>query len=68
MVEQPSLARKAAAIASERAVRADDAMTRHNNGDGIRPVGSPYRAGSSDVAKARGELPIGDRSSGRNSP
>ena len=66
MVEQPLLAEKATGVAGKRAVRADDAMTRHNNGNGIRPIGGAYRAACFDVAKVCGELPIGDRGASGN--
>src|SRR5258708_4974500 len=38
VLEQPLLARKAAPIAGERPVRADHAVTRHDDADGIAPV------------------------------
>ena len=39
MFEQPLLAKKATGIAREPAVRSDDPMTRHNNGDRGRGLG-----------------------------
>src|ERR1700730_14270369 len=39
VVEQPSFALDAAAVAGERAIGADHAMTRHHHADGIGPVG-----------------------------
>ena len=66
MVEQPLLAGKPAAIAGEHTVRTDNAVTRHNNGDGIRTVRGTYCSACSANTKARGELSIGDRGTGLN--
>jgi hypothetical protein len=41
VVEQPSFARKATAIAGERAVGADDTMERYYDRDRVRSVAAP---------------------------
>src|SRR5690349_2524218 len=53
MREQPALALDAASVARERAVRADHAVTRNHDADGVRAVRQadrPYRLGSPDMA------------------
>src|SRR4051812_33293880 len=44
MVEQPALAWQAAAVASERAVGANNAMARHDDRNWIRSVGGAHGA------------------------
>src|SRR5512144_2006928 len=64
MGEQPSLARKTAAVAGERPVTADHAVTRDDDGDrisGIRGPDGAHRGRATDRLRHRG---IGDRSAG----
>ena len=56
VLEQPLLARQAAGIAGEPAVRADDAMTRHDDADGIRPIGRSDGTAGPGGAEVCGEL------------
>ena len=66
MREQPALALQPAAVACQRAVGADHPVTRHQNGDGIAPVGEAYGARSVGIADSTRKLavapclPIGD--------
>ena len=66
MVQQPPLARKAAAEPGERPIRADHAMTRHHDGNRICPISSADRAAGTLAAEIRGELPVTYRSPRRN--
>src|ERR1041385_2191038 len=66
MVKQPFLVCQATAITRERAVRADDAMTGHDDGDGIRSVGSADSTTRSGATYSRSEPPVTDRGAGRN--
>jgi hypothetical protein len=60
MLEQPLLAKKATGIAGEPAVRSDDPMTRHNNGDRIRAVRGAHRPTCSVFTEVAGELAVAD--------
>ena len=54
MFEQQLLAKKATGIAGEPAVRSDDPMTRHNNGDRIRAVRGADRPTCSGFTEGTG--------------
>src|SRR5271157_4420528 len=58
VLEQPAFARQAAAIAGQPAIAADDAMARHNDTDGIAPVGEPHGPDGFGFADAFGERTI----------
>ena len=60
MTEQPFFAGKAAAVAGQRAVGADDAVTRDDDTDGIGAIGEAYGANRGRTADSRGELGVGD--------
>ena len=68
MLEQPFLAKKTTGIAGERAVRSDDPMTRHNNGDRIRAVRGAHRPTCSVFTEVAGELAVADCGSRWNGP
>ena len=68
MFEQPLLAKKATGIAGEPAVRSDDPMTRHNNGDRIRAVRGAHRPTCSIFTEVAGELAVADCGSRWNGP
>ena len=68
MFEQPLLAKKATGIAGEPAVRSDDPMTRHNNGDRIRAVCGAHRPTCSVFTEVAGELAVADCGSRWNGP
>ena len=60
MFEQPFLAKKATGIAGEPAVRSDDPMARHHNGDRIRAVCGAHRPTCSVFTQVAGELTVAD--------
>src|SRR5882757_7897704 len=66
MLQKPSLAFDAAAIASERATRSDDAVTGNDDSDGIGAVGETDCAHCSGAADAARELAVGDGGAERN--
>src|SRR5580692_2655689 len=66
MLQQPSLAFHAAAIAGEGAVRSDDAVTGNNDTDGVGTVGETDCADCSGAADAARELAVGDGGAERN--
>src|SRR5580692_10152737 len=59
--EQPRRARHSAAVPDELAVRADNAVTGHADGDGIGAVRQTDRARTVAKADARGKLTVGHR-------
>src|SRR5579872_5184072 len=64
VVEQPALARQAAAIAGQGAVRADHPMAGHDDGDRIGAVGEADRAARVGAPQLRREFAIGRRRAG----
>src|SRR5215472_5192950 len=66
MLEQPALAREAAAISRERAVGADDAMARDDDADGIAAIGAADGANGAGTAEARSERAIAQRRARRD--
>jgi hypothetical protein len=66
VVEQPSLARKAAAEAGQGAVGADPAMTGDDEGGGFRAIGCADGTARSLTPELRGELAVADRRAGGN--
>ena len=60
MLEQPLLARQAAAVAGQRAVRADDAMAGHDDADRVLAVGQARRAHRLGLADAPRQLGVAD--------
>src|ERR1700681_3591274 len=58
-VEQEALEWKPAAVAGERAVGADDAMARDDDGDRIAPVGAADGAAGRGASDGRGDLEVG---------
>src|SRR5439155_18566943 len=61
VTKEPLLARKPAAIARERGIAADHAVTRDDDGHGVAPIGEPHRARSGRPADRSGELAVGAR-------
>src|SRR5207244_2095435 len=66
VIEQPSFAFYAAAIAGERAVRADHPMTRHDDANRIGPIGQTNRSNGSRTSKLRRQRTIGQGLAGRD--
>ena len=56
MRQQPRLAVQAAAVAGERAARADNAMARDHDGDGVGAVGAPDRTDRFRVSEPPREI------------
>src|SRR6266446_2919834 len=61
VAKEPLLAWEPAAIARERGIAPDHAVTRDDDGHGVAPVGEPHRAGSGRAADRGGELAVGAR-------
>ena len=61
VLEQPLLARQAAAIAGEAAVRADHAMAGHDDADRVLAVGESGGADGLGLADAPRQLGVADR-------
>src|SRR5579872_542301 len=59
VLEQPALALEAAAVAGERAGRADQPVTRNDDGDRVVAVGVPHRPRRARTAEVRSELAVG---------
>src|SRR5439155_348210 len=51
VIEQPFLSPQAAAVAAERTIRSNDAMTRDNDTDHVLAIGPPDRATHLNIAK-----------------
>ncbi len=68
VVEQPALARKAAAITGQRTVAADDAMTRHDNGDRVGAVREADGARRGRLAESGRERAVARGGSGGDLP
>src|SRR5690349_21493231 len=58
VLEQPALARQAAAVAGQRAVRADHAMARHDDADRVAAVRQADGARTVRAADALGQLAV----------
>src|SRR6266480_6928187 len=61
VLEQPALAVEAPAEPRERAVRPDDAMAGHDDGDRVLPIGGADGAGGPQVAQAARQLAVAQR-------
>src|SRR5436190_23229446 len=66
VLQQPLLAVQPAAVAGERAVRPDHAVTGYHQGHGVGAVGEPHGADRGRPADARGEACVTQRLSGRD--
>ena len=66
MRQQPLLARQAAAVTRQGAVRTDHAMTRQDDGDRIAAIGEPDRARSAGIAEISRQLAIAPSLAVRN--
>src|SRR5947208_7572123 len=65
MAEQPSFAFYAAAIAGERAVRADHSMTRHDHANRICPIGHTNRSNGLRTSELRRQRTVSQGRAGR---
>src|SRR4051812_29760625 len=64
VIQQPAFARQAAAVAGQRAIGPDDAVTRDHDGHGVRAVGQADGAASTGAAEAFGKLAVAARRAG----
>ena len=60
MLQQPSLAFQTPTVAGEGSVRPDDAMTGHDDPDGIRAIRETYGSHSLGAADLLGEFSVGN--------